>query len=155
MRTLATVAALAIRGLGLLLQQLERQAQEQHAQQTTRAIPLAKKTVVMVVDDLTGDTLPENQGQTVRFALDGQDYEIDLSAERAAEFRAAVRRYIDAGRRVGRAQGRGRATAPATPAPTPRRDTAAIREWARAHGHQVSDRGRIPSTVLEAYAARR
>jgi hypothetical protein len=157
MRTLATVAALGIRGLGLLLQHLERQAQEQHAQQTTRAVPLATKTVVMVVDDITGDTLPENQGQTVRFGLDGQDYEIDLSAEHAAEFRDAVRKYIHAGRRVGQTQSRairGRATAPPTPAPSPRRDTAAIREWARAHGHQVSDRGRISSTVLEAYAAR-
>jgi hypothetical protein len=159
MRTLATVAALAIRGLGLLLQQLERQAQEQHAQQTTRAIPLAKKTVVMVVDDLTGDTLPENQGQTVRFALDGQDYEIDLSAEHATEFRDAVRKYINAGRRVSHApqrrETRGRSTAPATPGSPPGRDTGAIREWARAHGYQVSDRGRLPLTVLEAYAARR
>jgi hypothetical protein len=157
MRTLLTVAALGFRGLALLLQQLERQAQEQHPPQAARAVPLARKTVVTVVDDITGDTLPERQGQTVRFGLDGQDYEIDLSAEHAAEFRGAVRRYIHAGRRVGPAQPRrvrDRATAPAVPASTPRRDPAAIREWARAHGHEVSDRGRIPSTVLQAYAAR-
>ena len=159
MRTIATVAALGIRGLALLLQQLERQAQEQdHPQQTTRAVPMAKKTVVMVVDDITGDTLPENQGQTVRFGLDGQDYEIDLSAEHAAEFRDAVRKYIHAGRRVRQGQPRAagnRATARATPGAAPRRDTAAIREWAKAAGYEVSERGRIPTKVLEAYAARR
>src|SRR4051794_33482945 len=34
------------------------------------------------------------------------------------------------------------------------RETAAIREWAHANGHDVSARGRIPSTVLAAYADR-
>lgn len=111
----------------------------------------------MVVHDISGDTLPENQGQTVRFGLDGQDYEIDLSAEHAAEFRDAVRKYIHAGRRVGQApqrrETRGRSTTPARKGSAPR-DTGAIRQWARAHGYQVSDRGRIPAKVLEAYAAR-
>lgn len=91
MRTILAVAALGVRGLALLLKQLERQAQEQQSQLTPPAAPQSEKTAVMVVDDITGDTLPEDQGQTVRFGLDGQDYEIDLSAERAAEFREAVR----------------------------------------------------------------
>jgi hypothetical protein len=118
---------------------------------------LAKKAVVMVVDDISGDTLPEKQGQTVRFGLDGQDYEIDLSAEHAAGLRDAVRKYIHAGRRVRQAprprKARGSSTAPATQGSAPGRNTGAIREWARAHGYQVSDRGRLPVTVLEAYAA--
>lgn len=88
---------------------------------------MAKKTVVMVVDNISGDTLPENQGQTVRFGLDGQDYEIDLSAEHAAEFRDAVRTYIHAGRRVSQApqrrETRGRSAIPASKQSTPRRDT--------------------------------
>jgi hypothetical protein len=36
----------------------------------------------------------------------------------------------------------------------PREETAAIREWATANGLEVSARGRIPSTVLEAYENR-
>ena len=119
---------------------------------------MAKKAVVRVVDDISGETLPEKQGQTVRFGLDGQDYEIDLSAEHAAEFRDAMRTYIHAGRRVTpapqRRATRGRSTAPATQGSMPGRDTGAIREWARAHGYPISDRGRIPAEVLEAYAAR-
>ncbi|HSU09851.1 MAG TPA: histone-like nucleoid-structuring protein Lsr2 [Pseudonocardia sp.] len=37
--------------------------------------------------------------------------------------------------------------------PPNREETHAIREWARQHGHQVSDRGRIPKSVIEAYQA--
>ena len=33
-------------------------------------------------------------------------------------------------------------------------DTAAVREWARANGYAVSDRGRIPGHILEAFPAR-
>jgi hypothetical protein len=29
----------------------------------------------------------------------------------------------------------------------------AIREWARAHGHTVSDRGRIPAKIIADYEA--
>jgi hypothetical protein len=36
----------------------------------------------------------------------------------------------------------------------PRAETAAIREWATANGLEVSTRGRIASTVLEAYENR-
>ena len=119
---------------------------------------MAQKTVVVVVDDLTGQTLPQEQGQTVRFGLDGQAYEIDLSRAHAEELRAAFRRYIDAGRRVGRQPStRGTADRGARPrqgGPAGRpRDSAAIRAWARAHGHRVSDRGRIPTEVLQAYEA--
>jgi Lsr2 len=119
---------------------------------------MAQKTVVVVTDDLTGQTLPNEQGQTVRFALDGQDYEIDLTKENAAELRSAFQRYIDAGRRVGRQASTGRSggggVRPRQDAPARRpRDTAAVRAWARAHGHEISDRGRIPAKILEAYDA--
>ena len=40
-----------------------------------------------------------------------------------------------------------------TPVRSSREETRAIREWAREHGHKVSDRGRIPKSVLEAYKA--
>ena len=108
-------------------------------------------------DEITAEGLPEDEPKTVIFGLDGQTYEINLDDEHASKLRSVLQRYIDAGRRIGP-----QATAPVTagsarPRPSPstrqRHDTAAIRAWARAHGHQVSDRGRIPAAVLKAYEA--
>ena len=92
---------------------------------------------------------------TVRFAVDGQNYDVDLSPEAADGLRAVFRPYIDAGRRVDAITPRRRGDGGVgRPGPRPaRHDPAAIREWARAHGYQVSDRGRIPTRVLEAYRA--
>src|SRR5215207_6111849 len=96
------------------------------------------------------------QQTTVRFIddLDGRQYQIDLSDENAAKLRDVLEPYIGAARKAG---GRGR-TARQTvvaekPARSNRDQTAAIREWARENGHQVSDRGRIPKSVIEAYQA--
>lgn len=107
---------------------------------------MAQKTRVVFVDDLSGDELPEGQGQTVSFGLDGSSYEIDLNREHADELRQAFKRYVDAARKVGGRQTTRRITAS-------RQDVTAVREWARANGHQVSERGRIPKAVAEAYAA--
>lgn len=109
---------------------------------------MARKAVVILEDDLTGEQLEPGRGETVTFALDGQAYEIDLTGEHATELRHALRRYTDAARKTGATPGRraGRNT-------QRRPDTAAIRAWAREHGHQVPDRGRIPSAVLAAYTA--
>jgi hypothetical protein len=109
------------------------------------------------VADVIGEATPEGQQQTIAFGLDGQAYEIDLDADHAGALRSILQRYIDAGRRIGE-----QPTAPATTGSVrPRRsaasaqqnDPAAIRAWARAKGHPVSDRGRIPAPVLEAYEA--
>jgi Lsr2 len=96
--------------------------------------------------------------QRVRFGLDGQQYEIDLSDDEAAELREAVGRYIAAGRRADR-RTRARTSAPADPPAAQRptmngHDSAAVREWARANGHRISARGPIPATVRQAYDAR-
>jgi len=110
-----------------------------------------------VADVVRDETPSEVQQQTIAFGLDGQAYEIDLDAEHAGELRLTLQRYIDAGRPV-----RGEAAAPTTTGNArPRRsaaatrpnDTAAIRAWARDHGHPVSGRGRIPAAVLQAYQA--
>jgi hypothetical protein len=110
-------------------------------------------------DVARGQTPLDVQQQTVAFGLDGQAYEIDLDAEHASELRSALQRYIDASRRIGGqpaappTTGRGRPRRSA--ATTQRNDTAAIRAWARDHGHPVSDRGRISAAVLQAYQATR
>ena len=107
---------------------------------------MAQTTRVLFVDDLTGDELPEGQGQTIKFSLDGTSYEIDLGKKNADAMRADVKRYVDAARKVGRGSNGARSTAA-------RKDTAAIREWAKSNGHNISERGRIPSAVIDAYEA--
>jgi hypothetical protein len=119
--------------------------------------PVAQKVETRLVDDLDGSEAVE----TVSFMADGREYEIDLSAENAAKLRDGLAEFVAAGRRLG--GGRGRAAAAAS-APTAgsgakratmdREQAAAVREWARANGFEVSDRGRISSTVLAAYEKR-
>jgi hypothetical protein len=100
---------------------------------------------------------PTGLTETVRFGLDGQAYEIQLNPEDAEALRAAVGRYVAAGRPVN--DHRPRSTNgghPGRPAGADHHgEAAAIREWAREHGHRVSDRGPIPASVREAYRTAR
>jgi len=102
---------------------------------------VAQKIQVLLVDDLDGG---EAEG-TVRFGLDGVEYEIDLSAEHAEALRRALAPFVGAARRskaTGRA-GRGGRRAGAGGL-----DTTEVREWARVQGIEVKDRGRIPAEVV-------
>ena len=103
-----------------------------------------KKTtkVVEVVDDFDGSPAD----QTVRFAFNGASYEIDLNREHFEEFAAAIQPYIKAGRKVGSTRRRGNAGNP-----NQRLENAKIRAWAQGEGMVVSDRGRIPAPIVEAY----
>ena len=105
---------------------------------------MAQKVTIALEDDLTGGPAQ----QTVRFAFDGTDYEIDLNAKNAAAFNNHLAPYIEHARRAGRAQPRrgGKAA-------TGRQRSSDIRAWAKEHGLAVSERGRIPATVLEQYRA--
>jgi Lsr2 len=114
---------------------------------------MARKVQVILSDDLDENVSAD---ETVSFALDGTTYEIDLSDENAREMREAFSRYVQAARKVGRAGrsasggGRSRVTGGGR---MDREQAGAIREWARKNGHAVSDRGRIPASVVEAYEA--
>lgn len=112
---------------------------------------MAQKIQVLLVDDLDGGTATE----TVSFGLDGSGYEIDLSAENANKLREALAPYVGHARRASRGASRpGTAARPARGGGNARIDreqTQAIREWARKNGHKVSERGRIPSSIVEAY----
>jgi hypothetical protein len=115
---------------------------------------VAQQTTVTFVDDLDGS----KASGTLGFALDGRSYEIDLSDQNAARLRDALAPYIAAarkpsGRGGNRNRGQRQTTATANPARGNREETTAIREWARKHGHNVNDRGRIPKSVIEAYQA--
>ena len=113
---------------------------------------MARKVQVILSDDLDENLSAD---ETVSFSLDGTSYEIDLAEKNAKEMRDAFSRYVSAARKVGRggrasgASGRGRSTG----GRMDREQAGAIRDWARKNGHQVSDRGRIPASVVEAYEA--
>ena len=87
-------------------------------------------------------------------------YEIDLSKDNAARLRDSLASFVAAGRKSGgTGAAAGRRTQKMTassgrrPQPLDREQTAAIRAWARQNGHQVSDRGRISKTVVDAFQA--
>ena len=108
---------------------------------------MAQQFQVRYIDDLDGTDLGETSN-TISFAFEGNEYSIDLSDDNAQAFREAVAPYIDAGHRVTAHKAKtARKTA------TTSEDTKAIREWARNNGYDVSDRGRIPADVMQAYAA--
>jgi nucleoid-associated protein Lsr2 len=120
---------------------------------------MAQKTVVSLIDDLD-----ENEAdETVEFGLDGVSYEIDLSEDNATALRNALSDYIEHARRSGGSRRAGvgagrRATSRRNNgsgtggrATVDREQNQAIREWARKQGMTVSERGRIPSEVTEAY----
>lgn len=111
---------------------------------------MAKKVITLLTDDLDGS----EADRTVEFSLDGVGYTIDLSEKNAGKLRKALDAYIAAGTRVSRgtATGRGgRGGFSAGPARSDREQNRAIREWAVKNGYTVSERGRIPASVIAAY----
>jgi hypothetical protein len=117
---------------------------------------MATITTTTLVDDLDGSEAAD----TVAFALDGVAYEIDLNEENAEKLREALAGYVASARRVdgGRRAGRAKVAKAAKPArgsrtAPDREQTAAIREWARANGYEVSERGRLSANVLAAFEA--
>jgi Lsr2 len=105
---------------------------------------MATKITVALEDDLDGGPADE----TVRFGVDGSDYEIDLNKQNAAAFRRSVAPFVDHARRAGRAQRRQAVRSAAS-----RERGSEIRAWARDQGIAVSGRGRIPASVVEQYQA--
>jgi hypothetical protein len=105
---------------------------------------MAQKVTFELEDDLNGGPADE----TMRFGLDGAEYEIDLSQKNARAFRTQLAPFVEHARSAGRAAGR---RAPRTAASRERGGE--IRAWAKAHGIEVSARGRIPASVLEQYQA--
>lgn len=112
---------------------------------------MAKRIVHQLVDDIDGSVLEVGEGETVYFSLNGTSYEIDLGSAHAEEMRKAFEPYVSAGRRSGssvaaRSTG-SRKRASRNP------EVAAIRAWANDNGYSLSERGRIPAPVIEAYNA--
>src|SRR3712207_1760664 len=116
---------------------------------------MAQSVNVVLVDDVDGNAAVE----TATFALDGVEYEIDLSEDNPNKLRDSLSSYIGHGRRTGgrRRSGGGeseaRSTRSRSAGSSDGPSASEIREWARANGHTVPDRGRVSAEVREAYAA--
>jgi hypothetical protein len=113
---------------------------------------MAQQVTVSLVDDLSGAQADE----TVAFGLDGKFYEIDLSTANAERLRDVLAKFVGAARKAGRggrsaSRANGGSAVAARGVAVDREQNQAIREWARKRGMQVSDRGRIPSEVADAY----
>ena len=112
---------------------------------------MAQRVIQQLVDDITGKEIPAGEGENIRFAVNGTEYEIDLDEKNTKKFHDAMAFYIDHGRRVGRSnvspirRGRGKADQDFDPQ--------AVRKWAEANGYEVSPRGRIKGEVVEALKA--
>ncbi len=114
---------------------------------------MAQRVQVLLTCDLHGDDTAGDT--TVDFAVDGTSYEIDLCNQHVKQLRDSFADYVGAARRAGSGGRGGRrgARARSGGAAGGRRRTAEIREWARANGLTVSERGRIPATIMERYEA--
>ena len=112
---------------------------------------MARKIIHQLVDDLDGTVLEPGEGASVQFALDGRGYEIDLTDENAEKLRELLAPYMDAGRRVASSGSVAKTNRPRSAGSG--RDLQKVREWARANGHTVSDRGRIPQVILDEFDA--
>jgi hypothetical protein len=111
---------------------------------------VAQRTIVQLTDDLDGKPIAEGRGETVRFALDRQDYEIDLGEKNAKAMRDTMSKYVSAARRVSgaRATGRTRSSSRSSAAATRDYDPKAVRAWAESQGIEVSQRGRVPAELV-------
>jgi hypothetical protein len=99
---------------------------------------MAQKTIVHLVDDLDGSDAHER----VIFSLDGVEYSIDLSDANAAKLRNILAEFVVSAQRTGGHKQRG-----------DRAQNQAIREWSRANGEILSDRGRLPADLIARFAA--
>ena len=120
---------------------------------------MAKRVTTQLVDDIDGSVIDDESGETIEFAVGGVEYVIDLKAKNATEFHRKLDYYIEHSTRVG---GRKRKPSPAgattpsktgTPATRDPAQTRAIRQWAADEGYEISDRGRIPAAIEEAFNA--
>jgi len=105
---------------------------------------MAQKVNVILIDDIDGSAAIE----TVKFGLDGTEYEIDLNADHAEELRGLTARYIAKARKITgsrRPPTRSRSTAESGT------DARKIRDWAKAEGIKVRDRGRVSADIVAQY----
>jgi len=82
----------------------------------------------------TDDFGSAGEATQVRFSVEGRDYAIDLNKRNRETFLRRIAPYIEHGLSLDES-----------------RNPAAIRAWAVENGYNVTDRGRIPYGVEQAY----
>lgn len=105
---------------------------------------MASKTLVELIDDITGEAADES----VSFGLDGIEYTIDLSARNATELRERLETFVENAQRTKKASKGARVVSEKRKGGLGREQNQAIREWARANGEKVNERGRIPAELV-------
>lgn len=113
---------------------------------------MAERVVRQLIDDIDGSEIPDGAGERVVFALRGTEYQIDLSKSNVAKFEKTLKPYIEAGSKL-RGRSVRRTKSVGSTGPSGKEQLAAIREWARSSGYEVSDRGRIKAEIVEAFEA--
>ncbi|MBV8993585.1 MAG: Lsr2 family protein [Pseudonocardiales bacterium] len=111
---------------------------------------MAQKVITEFIDDIDGSPAE----RTFTFAVDGTNYEIDLSADNIAEFKSVIGGFIESARKIKgstNSDGRRARSAAAAGGRQSREQIQAVREWARQHGHTISNRGRIPASIQQAF----
>lgn len=116
---------------------------------------MAQKVLVQLVSDLTGEEIADGKGETVTFALDGTNYEIDLTNKEADKFRGVFQDYIAAGRKLGKSGGRKATggTRAGSGSGRSKEELTDAREWLKQNGYDIPARGRIKQEYLDAYDA--
>lgn len=105
---------------------------------------MARETVQIYFDDLTGEPVEADEVQTIKFAWEGKALRLDLNQENAEVLEEVMKPYLDAATLV--------TSSEIKKSPKPKRtDLNEVRSWARENGMEVSDRGRVPIKVLDAY----
>lgn len=113
---------------------------------------MAQKVVTLYTDDLTGEESADISTHTI--LVDGAGVEIDLTSDSHDKLMEALKPFLNAGgaRRVrGGIAGTARKGRARTAVAAAGHDASDIRAWAKENGHVVSDRGRVPASVKEAY----
>ncbi len=117
---------------------------------------MAERIIRQLIDDMDGTEILEGKGERIEFSLRGIDYQIDLSPTNIAKLDKAFKPYVDAAEKIRGTKGRRTKSSrrsSSTAAPTAKERLAAIREWARENGYDVSDRGRVKAEIVEAFDA--
>ncbi len=105
---------------------------------------MARKVQTILLDDMDGG----EARRTATFAIDGKAYEIDLNDANLDKLSDALAPFIEKARRSSTTGGRRPATRGAS---SSNGDASAVRTWAREQGYEVSDRGRVPKEIRDAY----
>lgn len=103
---------------------------------------MARETIINLIDDIDGT----KADVTIKYAFDGNNYEVDLTDDHAEDFREHMQEWLDRSRRIGQANNSARAGVNS--------ETGKIREWAREQGIDVPQRGRLSDEIRKAWENR-